>query len=88
MKNQLYKKWSFSRNLTDNDNYKSYVKVYNKLLRHAEADYYSSTFNNKLNSSKQIWKEINNLCSLGSRSSSSRPSIDKLIINGKTISDP
>jgi len=84
---QLYKSWKLSNNHIDRDKYKSYVKVYNKLLKRAEDDYYSSTFNNKLNSSKQIWKEINRLFSSGSRSSSSRPNIDKLIVNGKIISE-
>ena len=76
-----------SKNSIDKEYYKDYIKIYNKILKKAESDYYSSTFNNKLNSSKKIWKEINSICSSGSKRNSAPSNIAKLVINGKTVTD-
>src|SRR6266516_3171392 len=86
-KNRLYKTWITSKNSADKDRYQAYVRVYRKTLKAAEANYYSSTFNSKLHNSKYIWKEINNLCASGKRSST-RSNIAKIHINSVTISDP
>ena len=88
IKNRLYKDWIISKNPQNREKYKSYVKLYNKILKKAQDDYFTTAFNNKLNSSKKIWKEINSLCSFSAHCSSSRNTLDKLVVNGNTISDP
>ncbi len=84
---QLYKIWLKTKIKSDQDKYKNYVKLYSKILKKAEFNYYTTTFNSKLNSSKNIWKEINSLCSASSNRKSSQSTIVKLIVNGNTISD-
>ena len=88
-KNRLYKKWIYSKNPLDKLNYKLFVKTFNKELALAKSDYYTRTFNFKTNSSKHIWKNINNLCSFKPSSSNSNASskIANIIVNGVQISD-
>jgi len=84
---QLYKKWLNSRNQFDRQKYKSYIKLYNNLVNKTQREYFSTTFNSKINSSKKIWNEINKLCSLGAHRASAGFKISKLVVNGQTVTD-
>src|SRR3989442_5950354 len=87
IKIQLYKKWLSYRSQSDREMYKSYIKVYNNLVNKIQREYFSTTFNSKINSSKKIWNEINKLCGLGARRASAGFKISKLVVNGQTITD-
>ena len=51
-KTKLHKKWTKSRMEFDEAKYKKYANTLRKLLRKAEADYYSKIMNTRFNSSK------------------------------------
>ena len=86
-KTRLYKAWIMSKNSIDRDKYKNYVKIFNKILKVAQSNYYTHIFDTKTNSTKKLWKELNNLCYFGSRCSSHQSKIAKLVINGNVISE-
>jgi len=86
-KTRLYKTWIMSKNVSDKDKYNNYVKIFNKTLKLAKSNYYNHIFDNKINNTKKLWKEINNLCYFGSGRSSNQSRIAKLVINSKVISD-
>ena len=86
-KNKLYAKWLLSKSSYDKEKYFKYKKLFNALRKKAEKTHFNEIFDCKLNSSKQIWKEINELVSVRKKKENSSD-IDKLIINGKHESNP
>ena len=84
-KNHLCKTWVQSR---DKANYLKYLGIYKKLLKQAESTYYHEAFDTRLNNSKLLWKNINNLCCRDTPNINKPRSISKIIINNTTISDP
>ncbi len=86
-KNRLYKRWIKTKNKCDREKYMLYKKVYTKLLKSAESNYYKMTFDSKLNTTKSLWNKINNLCCKDTKNSKNKLSILKLSINGNAITD-
>ena len=62
-KDKLYSKWMQSNNPSDELLYKSYKKIYEKISNKAETHYYNTLFDSKVNSIKQIWSNLNRVCS-------------------------
>ena len=55
------------------------------MIRKAEAEYYKKSFNSKIHSMKETWKELGNL--LNSDRTNKNNSITKLIINNKELTN-
>ena len=53
-KQKLYKQWLLSRNSEDKEKYLSFNKIYKKILKLAEHQYYMKIFDRKSNSIKNI----------------------------------
>ena len=53
----------------------------------AEKDYYSNQFDNKCNSIKQIWSNLNRVCSVKKNKANST-TVDKLLVSGIELTDP
>ncbi len=66
-KNNLYKQWIKTRNSNDEQKYKEYRKVFRQLARTAEAIYYKELFDWKTNTSRQLWTNLNKVCSLSNK---------------------
>ena len=86
-KEKLYKKWLLTRNPTDEARYNMYCKIYKKVARKAEILFYNDQFDTKANSVKQIWKNLNNACSV-KNSAKKQNVLTKLNVAGKDINDP
>ncbi len=84
IKNQLYKQWVKNRNPDDEQKYKEYRKVFRQLAHTAEVTYYKELFDWKTNTSKQMWANLNMICSL-TKSKSSKCNISKLIVDNKEV---
>ena len=82
----MYKKWIISHDKNDFDKYKKYNKIFKAAVKECQVNHYKSIFNAKTNSMKQIWTEINRICSF--RKTKSKPQISKLIINNHEVTDP
>ena len=76
-KEKLYRKWRTTNNAADEIAYKSYKIVYCSIIKKAEANYYSALFDNKINSIKKLWSNLNNICSAKTKSKN-KTVIDKL----------
>ena len=55
------------------------------MIRKAEAEYYKESFNSKIHSMKEMWKELGNL--FNSNGMNKDNSISKLIINTKELTN-
>ncbi len=86
-KNRLYKIWIKSKNLLDREKYLMYKKIYTKVLRKSELDYYKTSFDSKINTTKSLWKKINGLCCKNVKNSDKKLTIPKLRINSKEVTD-
>jgi Reverse transcriptase (RNA-dependent DNA polymerase) len=86
-KDKLYRKWILTKNNCDEINYKAYKRTFERLLRKAETLYYSAQFDDKINSIKQIWTNLNRVCSV-KKNKKSNIDISKLNVSGKEIIDP
>ena len=78
-KKKLYKKWIISHDKNDFDKYKKYNKIFKAAVKECQVNHYKSIFNAETNSMKQIWTEINRLCSFCK--TRNKPQISKLIGN-------
>ena len=65
-----------------------YSRVYKKILRSAESNYYREIFDTYKNNAKSIWKQINNICSVSRNKKSDATYIKKLTVNGNTVVQP
>ena len=61
---KLYKDWINKRTIESENKYKTYKKLINKVSRDAEALYYKELFSSQSNSTKQLWNNLNMVCSL------------------------
>ncbi len=86
-KNKLYKRWLKTKNDCDLIKYKEYKKLFNKLVRTLEFDYYNLIFNSKVNSIKQVWNEINKLGTISKKRKNNTSSIPKLNVDGAEITN-
>ena len=85
-KNKLYKKWVCSRDPLDEKNYKSYLKVFKKVTLAAQMTYYKDKFDIRINTTKQLWINLNKVCSLNKNKTTT--CINKMIFDNKEISEP
>jgi len=79
-KERLYKIWIVSKKDSDKINYDVYKKIYTKILRQAKIIYYDTQFNNKTNSIKQLWNNLNRVCSASNKKKECT-SIQKLLLS-------
>ena len=86
-KNRLYKVWILSKNPIDKENYRNYLKIFNRIVKSAESTYYMKMFNTKTNSIKKLWSNVNKLCSFNSKQSSKKSNIIKIKIGDKVLTD-
>ena len=84
----LYKKWLSTRNPVDEENYKSYKRIYSKTLRKAEITYFNNKFDNTANSIKQLWSNLNRVCSANRKNTKNNVLIEKINIDGLDIFAP
>ena len=83
IKNNLYKIWITSSCQDDKIKYLNYKRIFYNLLKKAESDYYRVKFDNRVNDSKYVWKNINELCSF--KKNKNNCCINKIEQNGKII---
>ena len=81
-KNKLYKQWLTTKSPNDEIKYKTFKKVHTNAIKARQKDYYYELFNNRSMKLKDIWKEVNKLCSCGKKNNVTTV-IDKLIVNNK-----
>ena len=58
-KQKLYNKFLKSRTNLDNENYKNYKKIFQKLLIKAKSNYFSGLLNQHKGDSKKVWRIVN-----------------------------
>jgi len=85
-KNKLYKIWLKTGNKSDEIKYKTYRKVFSKATAKAELSHYRHIFDNKANSVKQLWRNLNTLFSL-KHNNGKKQIINKLVIKDVEITD-
>lgn len=90
-KNRLFKKWHKSRSLADETNYKSYRKIFKRVCTAAETQYCKGQFDTRINTSKQLWSNLNNMFSFKKgKSKTVLPNLklgDKTVTNAEDICD-
>ena len=65
---------------------KEYRKRFSQLCREAELQYYKTTFDSRTNNMKQLWKNLNTVCSFNNKRKSEY--ISKIMDEGREITDP
>ena len=88
IKNNLYRKWLISQSPDDESEYKSYKKIFKKVAQDAATSYYKNMFNTKTNSVKQLWKNLNTICSFKKNDKTKRNVISKLNVDNDYITKP
>jgi hypothetical protein len=68
--------------------YHTYNKIFKKVSKKAETLYYAKQFDLSINSTKQIWSNLNKICSAKKKNKKAKPTINSLTIGGAKISDP
>ena len=84
-RNILYQKYIFYQTEENKTIYKLYKNKLRSMIRKAEAEYYIESFDSKIHSMKEMWKELGNL--LNSNRTNKNNSISKLIINNKELTN-
>jgi hypothetical protein len=84
-KNKLYKKWITKRNPEDEKAYRQYRAIYRKVAAEAESDYYKQMFDMRSNSIKQLWTNLNIVCSF--KNKRKRNNIAQLNVGDNLSSD-
>jgi len=82
-KNTLYKKWRCSLNSEDRKKYKNYLKIFKKITLAAQSAYYKDKLDTRINTSKQLWNNLNKISSLCKTKTFT--DIDKIMLNDKNI---
>ena len=85
-KNKLYKQWLTTKSPDDEIKYKIFKKAHANAIKARQKEYYYELFNNRSMKLKDIWKEVNKLCSCGKKNNTTTV-IDKLIVNNKIITN-
>ena len=86
-KDLLYKKWLETKNTTDEFNYKTYRRVYKKVLHKAQTTYYEKIFDAKTSNMKQLWVNLNRVCN-ARKDRKNNNGIDKLQTDKGVITSP
>ena len=85
-KNKLYKQWLTTKSPDDEIKYNIFKKAHANAIKARQKEYYYELFNNRSMKLKDIWKEVNKLCSCGKKNNTTTV-IDKLIVNNKIITN-
>ena len=85
-KNKLYKKWVCSHDPLDEKNYRDYLKVFKQVTLAAQMTYYKDKFDIRINTTKQLWINLNKVCSFNKNKTTT--SINKMSFDNKDITDP
>jgi len=85
-KNKLYKKWITNRTPMEEEKYKKYKKMFDKIVKKREQEYYQEYFNDKNTSIKDTWKQIGKLCS-HNKNRKPKNIISKIKINNQISED-
>ena len=64
--------------------YKTYRKIYKKVAHEAEITYYKERFDLRKNSTKELWANLNKVCSL-KKKSGAHQMVLKIIVNNKEL---
>jgi len=64
-----------------------YRKIFSQLCRQAELQYYKTMFDSHTNNMKQLWKNLNTVCSSNNNKRKSE-FISKIVDEGREITDP
>ena len=83
----MYKKWLTTRLPKHDEEYKKYKKIFKEVADEAESLYYREKFNSKTNSIKQLWKNLNTVCSFKNRQPK-RNGIPKLKVGNVYLTKP
>jgi len=86
VKAKLYKAWLKNKTHDNERSYKNYKKTFKLLAHECEAAYYREMFYKKINTIKQIWKNLYTVCSFKTKRATK--TILKIINNGIETSDP
>ena len=81
-KQKLYNKFLKSRSIVDENNYKNYKNLFQKLLKKSKSNYYSNQLNKHKSDSKKTWQIINEITG---RKKPSNDTFPKSIKHGGTI---
>ena len=84
-KNTLYKKWLCSQNPEDKKKYKNYLKIFKKITIAAQSAYYKDKLDTRINTSKQLWNNLNKISSLCKTKTFT--AIDRIIDDDKNVTD-
>lgn len=84
-KAKLYKNWITCKTKDAEAKYKSYKAVFKKVSLECEMAYYKDLFDKKNNTIRQIWKNLNTVCSF--KAKNTKKFISKIRINNIEISD-
>ena len=82
-KNNLYKKWLQTKTLQDQVRYKISRNNCNTVIKKAKEDYYNKLFDEKTNTVKAIWKNLNSM--LGRQNNCRKSLISKVVINEQEV---
>ena len=85
-KAKLYKKWTKTKTKIDENNYKIYSKELHKIIRKAQSDYYMNIFDSRVNDSKSIWNNLNQM--FRTKDSNKGSGVSKIKHNNTILSDP
>ena len=86
-KNKLYKDWLSNRDAYHETKYKEYKKVFCKLSKLAEAQYYQKLFQNSASDYRKLWRHINTICSFAKKNKK-LDVITKLKVDQKEVTNP
>ena len=81
-KQKLYNKFLKSRSIVDENNYKNYKNLFQKLLKKSKSNHYSNQLNKHKSDSKKTWQIINEITGRKKLSSDTFP---KSVKHGGTI---
>lgn len=85
-KNKLYKKWISTKSIEDEIKYKQYRKTYSNIAKDAESKYYRQMFDERVNSVKQLWRNLNTVCAF-KKNKTKYTNIPKIIKNNVELTD-
>jgi hypothetical protein len=86
-KNKLHKYWHSSRRIDDDIKYKQNRNFFKETAA-AEKSYYQEMFDTKINSVKQLWHNLNEVCSFKSSIRSKSCNIPKIVNNNNVFFKP
>jgi len=76
----------YSHNPADKEKYRGYLKVFKKVTLAAQTAYYREEFDRRINSTKQLWTNLNKVSSLCRKKTATK--IEKLIHNNEEFTEP